>query len=1018
MTMTDALDGAKAAAYDLWPQSVLDLLPALVFVVEENGLCTFVNGSFARYSGVGAARLLGAGWRQLLRPEDGEPLAGAWRGGAGSFEAECRFRHHDGEYRWHLLRSQPLKHEKKAAWLVTCFDIDDRRRDEQERALLASIVDETQDAIVSKSLDGMIRSWNPGAARLFGYTAAEAIGQPITLIIPPERLSEERMILRRLRAGERIEHFETVRLTRSGQRIDVSLTVSPILDESGTVISASKVARDISRQKRAEETLREREQRYALVLTGAGAAIWDWDVPAKTVVYSRRWKELLGLSDEEVSDSEDEWRKHIHPDDLERVVTSLQAHLEGRTRVYDEEYRVRHKDGTWLWVADRGIASRDSRGRVLRMAGSKTDITRTKEAMRALRLSETKLRALIELSPVGIGTIDAQGNTVSLNPSALAIHGFSSLREMLSRLEDYRAQFRLTYPDGTAIPPDEWPLARALRGDAVSDYEVILHRPDGERRTIMYSAVPLPHTPDEAAAMVFVMHDVTGLRAAEAERTRSESEYRELVQSANSAIIRWDREGTIAFANPYAESLFGYGPGELKDKHVNTLVPEESSTRREPASVFREIVAHPEKYADHVNENVTASGDRIWMLWTNHPAYNDAGDVAEILAVGSDITRLKMAEEALRDADQRKDEFLAVLGHELRNPLAPLKSGAELLQYANEKPELLEQVSGMMTRQVRHLLRLVDDLIDLSRVNQGRIELRRAPLDLNDAVGAAIERIKPLIDERRHELRVRGSEVAVPVEGDFERLSQVAANLLSNAAKYTAPGGTITVSTEIDEHQARLSVADNGLGIPHGSIGEIFKMFNRISENRGTASDSGLGIGLALSRRLIEQHGGSIEATSAGRGCGSEFVVSLPLAHPDILVGDRAPAARASGASERILIVDDNADAAESLRLILGIKGYRVRSVHDGQSALDVMPEFKPDVVLLDIGLPQMDGYETIAKLRQLPGGKRPLVFALTGWGQAQDEENSYKAGFDLHLTKPVDADVLADLIATRLRQP
>lgn len=1016
--MTDTFEGAEAAACVVWPQAVLDLLPALVFVVEESGRCTFVNERFVRYTGVAAARLRGAGWREVLGPGDSEPLpGGVWRSSSVSAEAECRVRRHDGEYRWHLLRSEPLRQETKPSRLVTCFDIDDRKRDEQERALLAAIIDNTNDAIVSKSLDGIIRSWNPGAVRLFGFTEAEAVGRPITLIIPPDRLSEEREILHRLRAGERTEHFETVRLTKSGQHVDVSLTVSPVLDESGTVIGASKVARDITLHKRAEERLREREQRYELVLTGAGAAIWDWDIVTKTVIYSRRWKKLLGLSDEEVSDSEEEWRKYVHPDDLERVESSLQAHLEGRTRVYREEYRVRHKSGTWLWVEDRGIASRDSSGRALRMAGSKTDITRTRQAMRALRLSEAKLRTLIEVSPVGVGTIDAQGNTLSLNPSALAMHGFTSLREMLSRLDDYRVQFRLSYPDGTEMPLDQWPVARALRGDAVSNYEVILHRPDGQQRTLIYSAVPLPKTPNEAATMVFMMHDITRLRAAEAERSRSELEYRELVQNANTVIIRWDREGILAFANPYAESLFGYQPGELEGKHVNILLPEESPAELEPAALYREIVANPENYVDHVNENVTSSGERIWMLWTNRPAYNEAGEVSGILAVGSDITQLKRAEETLRNADQRKDEFLAILGHELRNPLAPLKSGVELLKHAGGKPELLEQVTDMMTRQVQHLMRLVDDLIDMSRVNQGRIELRRAPLDLNDAVGAAIERMRPLIDERRHELRLRISDVAIPVEGDFERLSQVTANLLSNAAKYTAPGGTITLTTAIEQGKARLRVADNGLGIPRGSIEEIFDMFSRISEQRGTGSEANLGIGLALSRQLIDQHGGSIEAASAGRGCGSEFVVSLPLADAGALEAARAPAAAANGASGRILVVDDNADAAESLRLILELTGYEVRAVYDGQSALDAMQDFAPDVVLLDIGLPQMDGYETVARLRQLPNGERPLVFALTGWGQAQDEENSLRAGFDLHLTKPVDGSVLADLIATRLRQ-
>ena len=378
-----------------------------------------------------------------------------------------------------------------------------------------------------------------------------------------------------------------------------------------------------------------------------------------------------------------------------------------------------------------------------------------------------------------------------------------------------------------------------------------------------------------------------------------------------------------------------------------------------------------------------------------------------------DISQSKRAEQALLEADRAKDEFLAVLGHELRNPLAPLAMGLELMQRARAKPELIDSIRPMMQRQVEHLTRLVDDLLDVSRLARGRAELQKARLDLRDAVDAAVEQCRPLIDQRQHELTLDCEVDSVPVDGDFQRLTQVVANLLTNAAKYCHPGGSIALRCGRDGEQGFVNIRDTGYGIPPERLESLFQMFSQVPEHRALVGGGGLGIGLGLSRQLIELHGGSITARSEGLEHGSEFLVHLPLACPagreDAQVQDEN--AERPSPHRRVLVVDDNVDAADSLRMVLDALGHAAKAAYDGPSALELMDSFVPEVVLLDIGLPKMDGLEVARRIRARSGGEAVRLMALTGWGQDEDKRRTQEAGFDEHLTKPVDAARLATLI-------
>jgi signal transduction histidine kinase len=377
---------------------------------------------------------------------------------------------------------------------------------------------------------------------------------------------------------------------------------------------------------------------------------------------------------------------------------------------------------------------------------------------------------------------------------------------------------------------------------------------------------------------------------------------------------------------------------------------------------------------------------------------------------------LEATTAALRDADRRKDEFLAMLAHELRNPLAPIRTAVQLLQL-KELPEVQgTRAREVIERQVEHLVCLIDDLLDVSRITRGMITLQREPLLVATVVARAVETVRPAIDARRHQLTLDLSDDELTIDGDKTRLVQIVANVLHNAAKFMEPGGQIALTVTREGGEAVLRVKDRGLGIPQSALSRIFELFTQVHDTPGS-SHGGLGIGLALVRRLVEMHGGTVAAASEGLGAGTEVTIRLPLsaAQPATPARDTAaPRAIPRMARRRILVADDNNDAASSLALQIELAGHDVRTAHDGVEALEIAGTFEPQIVLLDLGMPRMDGYETARRLRRRTGGDEVTLIALTGWGQQQDRLRTTEAGFDLHLVKPVtDVDLFAAIAAS-----
>jgi signal transduction histidine kinase/CheY-like chemotaxis protein len=402
---------------------------------------------------------------------------------------------------------------------------------------------------------------------------------------------------------------------------------------------------------------------------------------------------------------------------------------------------------------------------------------------------------------------------------------------------------------------------------------------------------------------------------------------------------------------------------------------------------------------------------RDYGLRARKTSEDEIGELVD--AFNGMLAELGRRAEALREADRRKDEFLATLAHELRNPLAPLRNAVEILRTPEAAPQMRGRALDMMDRQLRQMVRLVDDLLDVSRITTGKLAVRKAVFDLRDAARDAIETVRPFIDARNHPLEVAMGEAALPVDGDRARLSQVIGNLLHNASKYTEPGGRIFLTLAQEDGDAVVRVRDSGIGLDERSLASIFEMFVQVDRSL-TRTQAGLGVGLTLARRLVGLHGGTITAFSEGLGRGSEFIVRLPMSDKPAGAEDRSARAAPAGARRprRILLADDNVDFATSLAVVLQRRGHEVRVAHDGAEALRAVETFRPEFAFLDIGMPKVHGYELARRLRENPETADCVLVAVTGWGQPDDRNRARDAGFDRHLVKPVDPEDIEAIIA------
>ncbi|HTO07215.1 MAG TPA: ATP-binding protein [Myxococcota bacterium] len=548
--------------------------------------------------------------------------------------------------------------------------------------------------------------------------------------------------------------------------------------------------------------------------------------------------------------------------------------------------------------------------------------------------------------------------------------------------------------------------AALAHGKGIETIETLEH-PDGPHHSLV-AKFPIPGPDGEAAFVGGVAIDVTARMQAEDVLRESEERLRAMTVHSPAIIYMTQPDGYCTFLSEAWTSLtgrqieLGLGFG-----WANALHPDDVERTR---AVFAPTPV-PASFRIEFRM-VHASGGYHWVIGSGAPRFGRNGEFLGYVGSVLDVDKEKQVEHVLREVDRRKDEFLAMLAHELRNPLAPIRNSLHVLRLAGDGPQS-ERVHEMLDRQVTHLIRLVDDLLEVARITSGKIELRRERVALHEIVRSALETSRPAIERAHHRLELDLPSEPIALDADAVRLSQVLANLLNNAAKYTEEGGAIWLRAERQGRSVAISVRDTGVGIPPAMQPRVFDLFTQVDRTLGRAQ-GGLGIGLALVKRLVEMHGGSVSVESTGWGSGSEFTVRLPLASSESLPERAAEDSSDSpgfAARRRFLVVDDNRDAADSLALLLRLQGIDAEVAYDGESALEAVRARRPEVVLLDLGMPGMDGFEIASRVRREPELADTVLIALTGWGQPEHRQKTREAGFDGHLVKPVELAELQSLV-------
>lgn len=630
-----------------------------------------------------------------------------------------------------------------------------------------------------------------------------------------------------------------------------------------------------------------------------------------------------------------------------------------------------------------------------------------REAEERWRLIEERLRLATEAGKVGVWDWDIERDRVTWTGALYAIHGIEQgiFGEMPAS-----ALAQLIYPEDRETV--QGGIVAALRsGQPRYEAEFRTLRTDGEVVWIYVTAQVIRRNDGRAVRMVGATVDIDDRKRMELALRESDDRLRLALRAANAGVWEINLLTGETFWSDEFRDLYGYDRSVEPSRKIwgERLHPEDRehmltdfSGRLKPGTseFHREFrIVHPSR------------GVR-WIHASGHVERDARGRATRMRGISIDITRIKQVEEELREADRRKNEFLATLAHELRNPLAPIRNGLEILRLA-PNAEVAERARSMMDRQLHQLVRLIDDLLEVSRITSGKIQLNRELTDLSVVLQTAVEMSKPLIDAAGHEITIEVPQRPLIVDGDPLRLAQVFGNLLNNAAKYTNPGGRIWLVARTDGDRVSVVVRDNGIGIPREVLPRVFELFTQANHMMQQAQ-GGLGIGLSIAKRLVEMHGGTLEAHSEGLGTGSQFTVRLPLCAAGVVASSTEEQVATAGTVEplRILVADDNADAAASLAMLLKMNGHEVRTAFDGEEALRIAQELEPDVALLDIGMPLLDGYEVCRRLRASPFGRDMTIVALTGWGQTEDRERSRAAGFDRHLVKPADLREVEELLA------
>ena len=792
----------------------------------------------------------------------------------------------------------------------------------------------------------------------------------------------------------------------------IDVVYQALRDATGTITGIVTVGVDVTDRKQATDALRDSQQFTRNVLDNLFAFVAVLTPDGTLIDVNRAPLEAAGISADDVRGKKF-WDCYWWCYSVE-VQTQLQGWCEQAAggEIIRCDVQVRLAGNTRVWIDFQLAPLRDTEGQITHLIPSGLDISGRRETERTLRASEERYRTLFDSMDEGYCVIkllfDQAGNAIDY-----------CFLEVNPAFEKHTGLVGATGQRMRALVPDIETRWFDIYGRIVQTGEPVrfVDEVKSMGRWFDVYAFRLGEPGSDKVACLF--NDISDRKRAEAALNESEERFRNLADNipqlawiaepGSDGKTSWFNKVWLDYTGTTTEQMQGFGWKSVH--HPDHL--------ERVAQKFEFHVKHCLDWEDTFPLRGT-DGLYRWFLSRMNCIRDASGAVVRMFGTNTDITRERQLEEELRqlaaelsEADHRKDEFLATLAHELRNPLAPIRNGLQLMKQAGGQKEPLEQARAMMERQLAQMVRLVDDLMDVSRIRLGKLELRKERLPLATVLSSAVETSRPLIEHMGQELTFTPPNLSVLVDADMTRLAQVFLNLLNNAAKYSERGGRIQVHVELEEHDVLVAVRDTGIGIAADQLPHIFEMFTQVDESL-EKSQGGLGIGLTLVQRLVEMHGGSVVAKSDGPGKGSEFVVRLPLvieaSQPEASGRDERPITVSP--SLRILIVDDNHDGADSLSELLNLMGNDTRTAYDGQKGVELAGAYRPDVIVLDIGMPKLNGYEACRLIREKPWGKDIVLIAVTGWGQDKDRDRTREAGFDHHLVKPVDPQALLSMLA------
>lgn len=1040
----------------------------------QHGYLAECNDAMARQYGLSSAsEITGARLGDLLvesDPRNYEFLRAFMESGYRITDAESHEHDIDGHDRYFLNNFVGYIEDGKLirAW-GSQRDVTPRKEVERATARLAAIVESSDDAIISKDLNGIITSWNKSAEKVFGYTAEEVIGGPISILMPPDKEEEQPDILDRVRQGESIQNYETVRRRKDGTEIFISLTVSPIRDAAGTVIGVSKIARDISAAKRAEERLLENQVMLSMAMQSSRMGAWEQESATDIVHWSEELEEIFGLAPGTFPGSRSAFYELIHEEDRPELWAGVETAIEEH-RAYNIEFRFHHSDGSIRWMEGRGQAVYSEKGVPVRLYGIGIDITERKRAETALTESEERFSKAFNASPLvlTISSLD-DGKLIEVNETFVKATGYS--REEVIGKTTVELGLWADTNDRAAE------MSTVRETGQVRNAEYRFKTRDGGEIIGLLSAERI-EIGGEAFALT-VIQDITDRKRAEdaliAAERRAADEYQALLarivplaQTLGKvrdliSVYRALREfiATSMPCSAFFVSFFdpqtslrtaAYAWGEQGEVGISELPPIKLTSDGGPNSqaVFQKRSVVVNHYMDVMKERphviVQEDGvdpnsslvvpmlvmDRVVGTLEVQAYANEAFThehaialemAANLAAVAIENVKLLESEIDLRNqaetANRTKDEFLSVLSHELRTPLNSMLGWTRMLRSGALDTERVEKAMEVIERNTRLQIHLIEDLLDVSRIISGKMRVEKEPLDLTTVIREAVETIRPSVTAKNIAFEFDGEpDTSLLIDGDGVRLQQVMINLVDNAAKFTPEGGRIGVSLKRKENLAELTVSDTGIGIDPEFLPFIFDRF-RQADASTRRSYTGLGLGLAIVRKIVELHGGSISAQSEGTEKGSVFTITIPLAFEFYAESDGTagisgkPPREASLHGARILLVDDDVESLQPLQIFLERENAEVFPAGSAEEALRKLAEHEFHVLISDIGMPVMDGYEFISTVRRLPHEQNSVVpaIALTAYASADDKRRVLSSGFQQHFPKPLDFDELLEAV-------